>query len=133
MLRHRLRSTTGDTVGIDSRRVRDLCHAHFFLPIDPLQQTFAVDILDPSHRQVFRGHLISWHPTALGDGRYRARATIVSLGTEKTVSQRFLDLATFDTFADAAQRGHQAAIGWVEAELRDKAVVATWTAVSPVR
>ena len=102
-------------------------------PIDALQQTFAMDILDPSHREIYRGHLVSWRPTALDDGRYRARATIVSLGTEKTVSQRFLDLAIFDTFADAAEHGHQAAIGWVEAELRDKAVVATWTAVSPAR
>ncbi len=89
-----------------------------------------MEILDPSHRTVYRGHLISWRPTDRRDGRFVARATIVSLGSEKTVSQRFLDLETFATFAEAAKRGGEAAVGWVDAELRARPAMAAIMAVA---
>lgn len=75
---------------------------------------------EPTYREVYRGHLMNWRPSALPDGRFRAMVTLVSLGSEKTVSQHFLDLEIFATLAEAATRGHSAGMAWIDKDLRER-------------
>lgn len=65
-------------------------------------------------RSLYRGYLLSSQPMALEDGRCQARVGITSLAGDKTRSQRFLDLGTFDAEADAIECGLQAGMGWVD-------------------
>ena len=69
--------------------------------------------------------------TATDDGRFRACAAIMSLDGERTRSQRFLDLETFQTRDEAHARTIQVAKAWIDA-LPDSDPLALPTNFSPL-
>lgn len=66
-------------------------------------------------RCVYKSYTVADVTTPTDDGRFRARAAIMSLDGERTRSQRFLDLETFRTPEEAHARTMQAAKAWVDA------------------
>jgi len=52
------------------------------------------------------------------DRRYIARAAVVALVGNRTLSQRFLDFETFDTEAPATTRPQAGALAWIDEETR---------------
>jgi hypothetical protein len=68
-------------------------------------------------RVFYRGYLLSCQPSPV-EQRFQARVVITALGGDKTRSQRFLDLETFDSEAAAIERAHEAGIQWIDANDR---------------
>ena len=64
---------------------------------------------------MYKGHTIADVSTRTESGRYRARAAIVALHGSQTRSQRFIDLETFATEAEAGERVLQVAMAWIDA------------------
>ena len=65
-------------------------------------------------RRIYKGYSFADVSTPTDDGRYRARVAIVALEGANTRSQRFLDLETFRTEAEARQRTTAAAVAWID-------------------
>jgi hypothetical protein len=65
-------------------------------------------------RSFYRDYMLSCQPTRLDDGRYQARVVITSLGGDKTRSQRFLDLESFESEEAAIVRSRQAGMEWID-------------------
>lgn len=57
--------------------------------------------------------------TQIEDGRYMARAAVVTRNGSRTLSQRFLDFETFDTEAQASARAQAGARAWIDEEMWD--------------
>jgi hypothetical protein len=68
-------------------------------------------------RSIYRGYVLNCRPTRVGDG-YQARATIICVASDKTMTQRFLDLEIFATEEDAVGRALSAGREWVDAQSR---------------
>lgn len=67
----------------------------------------------------YKGFTVADVSTRTDDGRYRARAAIMSLNGERTRSQRFLDLEIFRTMEEAHQRTMAVAMVWIDKSLAD--------------
>lgn len=99
--------------------------------------TFGIDVDDltkglrgDGQRGVYRGHLLSWRPVRLPDGRYRTRVVVISLGGDTTVSQHFLDLTKTFTNEDAAARhARSAGEAWVDRYWTNREPLSTLMAV----
>ena len=65
-------------------------------------------------RSFYRDYMLSCQPTRLDDGRYQARVVITSLGGDKTRSQRFLDLESFESEQAAVLRSRQVGMEWID-------------------
>jgi hypothetical protein len=65
-------------------------------------------------KRIYKGYTFSDISTPTDDGRYRARAVIVALDGENIRSQRFFDLETFRTEAEAHERTEGAAMAWID-------------------
>jgi hypothetical protein len=68
----------------------------------------------PNYRFFHRDHLLICRPHEQDDGRFQARVAIAAMGGMKTRTQRFLDLASFDSHDAAVEHAHSAGIEWVE-------------------
>ena len=68
-------------------------------------------------RAFYRGYLLSCQPSQL-EGRYQARVVITLLAGDRTRSQRFIDLESFDSESAAVERARLAGIEWID--LNDK-------------
>jgi hypothetical protein len=83
-------------------------------------QKLAADIQNgrmAESRSIYRGYVLNCRPTPVGDG-YQARATIICVASDKTMTQRFLDLEVFATEEDAVERALAAGRDWVDAQSR---------------
>jgi hypothetical protein len=70
-------------------------------------------------RTTYKGYAFTDLTTQTDDGRYKARAAIMALEGSRTRSQRFLDLETFKTLAEANARVLAGAMAWIDANLGD--------------
>jgi hypothetical protein len=68
-------------------------------------------------RTTYKGYVFTDMTTQTDDGRYKARAAIMALDGTRTRSQRFLDLETFKTKAEASARVVMGAMAWIDADL----------------
>lgn len=68
----------------------------------------------------YKGYIVTDLTTRTEDGRYKARAAIISLEGTRTRSQRFLDFETFRTQAEAQARALAAARAWIDADQDDR-------------
>jgi hypothetical protein len=68
-------------------------------------------------RLIYRGYALNCRPTRVGGG-YQARATIVCVASDKTTTQRFLDLEVFASEQKAVERALSAGQDWVDAQSR---------------
>lgn len=68
-------------------------------------------------RATYKGYTFADVTTATDGGRFKARAAIMALDGGRTRSQRFLDLETFSTEAEARARVTVAAKAWIDADL----------------
>jgi hypothetical protein len=69
-----------------------------------------------SARGIYKGYTFAGASTKTEGGRYRSRVAIMALDGTRARSQRFLDLETFPTEAEANERAMTAAIAWVDAD-----------------
>jgi len=69
-------------------------------------------------RRIYKGYTFADVSTPTDDGRYRARVAIVALDGENIRSQRFLDLETFRTEAEARERTDAAAMAWIDRAIK---------------
>ena len=67
---------------------------------------------------VYRDFRICDLTSQMEDGRYMARVAVVAR-RGRTLSQRFLDLGTFDTEATASARARAGARAWIDEEMWD--------------
>ena len=65
-------------------------------------------------RTFYRDYLLNCQPMRQDDGRYQARVVITSLGGDKTRSQRFLDLESFESQEAAVERARQSGMDWID-------------------
>ena len=68
-----------------------------------------------SARGIYKGYTFADVSTPTERGQYRARVAIMALDGTRTRSQRFLDLETFDTLAEASERVMAVAMAWIDA------------------
>lgn len=68
-------------------------------------------------RATYKGYTFADVTTPTEGGRFKARAAIMALDGGRTRSQRFLDLETFNTEAEARARVAVAAKAWIDADL----------------
>ena len=68
-------------------------------------------------RATYKGYTFTDVTTPTDGGRFKARAAIMALDGGRTRSQRFLDLETFNTEAEARARVAVAAKAWIDADL----------------
>lgn len=68
--------------------------------------------MQPVERHVFEDYLLSCTALPIAGG-YQSRVAITALGGQRTRAQRFLDLESFDTEAEALQHARQAGMEWV--------------------
>ena len=79
-----------------------------------------------TYRHSYKGYAFDDDTTRTDDGHYRARVVLVTIGTERTRTQRFIDLETFAKEDDARQRAIAAARAWIdEEESNDKLALPT--------
>jgi len=69
-----------------------------------------------SRKHSCKGYAFDDDTTRTEDGRYRARAILVTVGNGRARSQRFIDLETFAKEDDARQRAVTAARAWIDEE-----------------
>lgn len=62
----------------------------------------------------YKGYVLNDVTTQTEDGRFKARAAIMSLDGTRTRSQRFIDLETFRTRDEAGARVLAAAKSWID-------------------
>ena len=67
-----------------------------------------------SARSFYKAYTFADVSTQTESGRYRARVAIIALEGSQTRSQRFLDLETFATAAQASERAIAAAKAWID-------------------
>ena len=65
-------------------------------------------------RLFHRGYMVSCQPMATDDGRFEARAVVISMDGDKTRSQTFLDLEVCATMELALGRARQAGLEWID-------------------
>ena len=65
-------------------------------------------------RTTYKGYILTDVTTQTDEGRYKARAAIMSLDGTRTRSQRFLDLETFRTRDEASARVLAAGRTWID-------------------
>ncbi len=68
-----------------------------------------------STKCIYKGYTVADVTTVTDNGHFRACAAIMSLGGERTRSQRFLDLEIFRTQEEAHARTMQVAKAWIDA------------------
>ena len=68
-------------------------------------------------RATYKGYTFADVTTPTDGGRFKARAAIMALDGGRTRSQRFLDLETFNTEAEARARVAVAAKAWIDSDL----------------
>jgi hypothetical protein len=68
-----------------------------------------------SQQHTYKGYAFADETTKTEDGKYRARFRILGLNGGR-MSQRFIDLETFVSEADASHRAMVAARSWIDAE-----------------
>lgn len=68
-------------------------------------------------RATYKGYTFTDVTTPTDGGRFKARAAIMALEGGRTRSQRFLDLETYNTEAEARARVAVAAKAWIDADL----------------
>lgn len=68
-------------------------------------------------RTIYKGYAFTDMTTQTDDGRYKARAAIMALDGTRTRSQRFLDLETFKSQAEANARVVAGAKAWIDADI----------------
>jgi hypothetical protein len=77
-------------------------------------------------RRTYKGYTFADMTTEDDDGRFKARAAIMSLDGSRTRFQRFLDLETFKTRHEASERVHVAAMAWIDSDIgRDRLALPT--------
>jgi len=69
---------------------------------------------ESDYRSFYRDHLLTCRPQAQDDGRFQARVAISALGGLKTQTQRFLDLAMFDSHDAAVEHARLAGMEWID-------------------
>ena len=69
-------------------------------------------------RTFYRGYMLSSNPMALDNGRFQARVAITALASDKTLSQRFLDLDVFASRDEAVQQAICSGMEWIDANNR---------------
>lgn len=84
-----------------------------------------------STRCIYKGYTVDDVTTPTDDGRFRARVAIMSLDGDRTRSQRFLDLETFQTREEAYERTVRVAMAWID-ELPNADPLALPTNFSPL-
>ncbi|MGH8264271.1 MAG: hypothetical protein ACRET4_12385 [Steroidobacteraceae bacterium] len=67
-------------------------------------------------RNAYKGYIFTDMTTRTDDARYKARVAIMALDGSRTRSQRFLDLETFRTEAEASARALAGAMEWIDAQ-----------------
>ena len=80
----------------------------------PRREFFNSKGSDVKPKRIYKGYIIADVSTPTDNGRYRARVAIMALDGERTRSQRFLDLETFPTEAEAKEQADVAAIAWID-------------------
>lgn len=70
-------------------------------------------------RTTYKGYTFSDVTTPTANGRFKARVAIMVLQSNRTLSQRFLDLETFATKEQAQARIIDAAKAWIDIEIRE--------------
>lgn len=68
-------------------------------------------------RATYKGYIYTDVTTPTEGGRFKARAAIMALDGSRTRSQRFLDLETFPSEAEARARVDVAARAWIDADI----------------
>ena len=68
-----------------------------------------------SARGIYKGYTFASMSTLTDRGQYRAKVAIMALGGTRTRSQRFLDLDTFRTEAEANDGAVAGAMAWIDA------------------
>ena len=68
-------------------------------------------------RATYKGYTFADVTTKTEGGRFKARAAIMALDGGRTRSQRFLDLETYNTEAEANTRVISAAKAWIDADV----------------
>jgi len=71
---------------------------------------------DLSDGHSYKGYAFEDDTTRTDDGRYRARAILVTVGTGRARAQRFIDLEIFAKEDDAHKRAIAAARAWIDEE-----------------
>jgi hypothetical protein len=69
-------------------------------------------------RTFYRGYVLSSNPMALDNGRFQARVAITVLASDKTLSQRFLDLDAFASRDEAVQQAIRSGMEWIDTHNR---------------
>jgi hypothetical protein len=69
-------------------------------------------------RHFHREFLLSCTASPTPDGRFQSRVAITYLGSERTVSQRFLDLDVFETEQLACESARSCGMKWIESNIR---------------
>lgn len=72
-----------------------------------------------NERRIYKGYTVADVTTQSDDGRYRARAAIMSLTGERTRSQRFLDGEVYPTREEAQERTMSMAMTWIDETFND--------------
>ena len=72
---------------------------------------------DVGTTDIYKGFSFADVSSQVDDGRYRAKVAIMGLEGVRTRSQRFLDLETFATEAEASVRALSGARAWIDENL----------------
>lgn len=70
------------------------------------------------YRSLYRDHTLHCRPQTQDNGRFQARVAISAHGGTKTRTQRFLDLAFFDSHDEAVEHARLAGMEWVDKDFR---------------
>jgi hypothetical protein len=69
-------------------------------------------------RAFYRDYMLSCESLLQDDGRYQARVAIICMSSDKTRSQRFLDLEAFVCADAATERARQAGMEWIDVNMK---------------
>jgi hypothetical protein len=69
-------------------------------------------------RSFHRDYMLSCEATLQDDGRYQARVAVICMSSDKTRSQRFLDLESFVEPDAAIERTRQAGMEWIDVNIK---------------
>jgi hypothetical protein len=70
------------------------------------------------HCHMHKGFSLICTPKRTAQGRFMATVAVTYLGSERTRSQRFLDLTEeYETEEEAVERGRKAGVEWVDKHL----------------
>ena len=68
----------------------------------------------------YRGYYLGPMSSPADDGRYRARVAIMSLDSNRTRSQRFLDMETYPTEIEADERAIAGGKEWIDTQMKQE-------------